>query len=371
MRYLNYLSLQATREGQASHAHVYEIIKGLKKRGWNISLFEPSYAGSSKMPGALKRSIEFIKVQIRMLFSWIRNKPNILYIRHHFASWPVALAARVLGIPVVQEINGPYEDLFIAWPVTRKFKSIFIWQMRSQLRWADAVIAVTEQLAEWANREGARNVYVVPNGANTELFHPDAIPDPELELPKSYVVFFGALAPWQGIETMVRSVEEHEWPLNVQLVIVGDGIERFKVEAAAARSSAIHYLGPQPYNKMPGIVANSISSMSPQNDLMGRASKTGLFPLKVFESMACGVPVIVSDYPGMADMVRECGCGLVVPPGDPKALAAAVRELYLDEKRRVEMGKKGREAVLSNYSWDKRAEETENILLSLLRGQKR
>jgi len=364
---LAYLSLQATREGQASYAHVHEIIKGLKKRGWHVHLYEPSYAASAITPGPVRRAWEFAAVQLR-LFTSVR--PDVLYVRHHFASFPTVLLARLQGIPVVLEVNGLYEDLFIAWPFTKKLAKLFIYTMRSQLRWADLVVAVTPQLAEWARSEGAKKVVVIPNGANTEKFRPEVKLDEDINLPSKYVIFFGALAPWQGIDTMLAAVENPRWPKDVKLVIVGDGAEREKVMVAASRSDRVCYLGPQPYDRMPGIVAGSLVALSPQNDRGRRSSLGGLFPLKVFEALASGVPVIVSDFPGMADLVRDCGCGLVIPPENHHSLAEAVSFLHNNPSVREAMGMKGRELVSKEHSWDKRAEQTHLVLLSLKRARK-
>lgn len=367
---LAYLSLQATREGQASYAHVHEIIRGLEKRGWQVRLYEPSYAASSLTPGLLRRAWEFTAVQLRLFASMKSMKPDILYVRHHFASFPAVFLARLQGIPIALEVNGPYEDLFIAWPFTKRLAKLFVYMMRSQLRWADLVVAVTPQLAEWARSEGAKRVVVIPNGANTEKFRPEAKLSGSINLPSKYVIFFGALAPWQGIDTILAAVENPRWPRDVKLVIVGDGIERKKVEAVASRTDRVRYLGLQPYDRMPGIVAGSLVALSLQSDRESRSSRGGLFPLKVFEALASGVPVIVSDFPGMADLVRNCGCGLVVPPEDPHSLAEAVNYLYRNSSVREAMGRRGRELISREHSWDKRAEQTHFALLSLKRARK-
>lgn len=368
MKRVAYLCLQATREGQASYAHVHEIIKGLRSRGWEIRLYEPAYAHKKDGPGLMRRLVEFVRVQLR-LFLKERGKTNLIYIRWHFASWPTAFLARLAGIPVVQEINGPYADLFIAWPWTRRLSRFFIWLMRSQLAWADAVIAVTPQLGDWVRTEvGKDKVFVVPNGANTNRFHPGASIDEPVSLPPQYVIFFGALAPWQGIDVMLAAVADPAWPNDVSLVIVGDGAERPKVEAAAATSDRICYLGFQPYSTVPGLVARSLAALSPKCDVEGfpERTRTGLFPLKVFEALACGVPVIVTDFPGMSDLVRNGRCGLVVPPGNPKALAEAVAYLRQYEEERIAMGKRGRKLVEREHSWDRRAEQVATILDDIL-----
>lgn len=356
---LSYLCLQATREGQASYAHVHEIIKGLEQRGWNVRLYEPRYRTWSKQPGPFGRLLEFAFIQLRLFLS---EKPDVVYIRWHFASFPAAFWARLCRIPVIQEVNGPYEDLFIAWPLSRRFAWFFKWLLRTQLRWADAVISVTQELADWCKSEsGNNNVFVVPNGANTELFRPDA--PLSVSLPEHFVVFFGALAPWQGIETLLKALDEKEWPGDVKLVIVGDGAERFRVEDAA-RNGKVIYLGTIPYKQMAGIVARSIAGLSPQNSAGGRSS-TGLNPLKVFETLACGVPVVVTDFPGQADLVREGNCGIVIPPEDPGALARAVAYLYNHPHERALMGCRGRALVEKKHSWNRRAEQTDHILRKL------
>lgn len=360
---LAYLCLQATREGQASYAHVHEIIKGLKRRGWDVELFEPSYARSQKEVGPLQRLLEFLRVQILLWWRARKKRVDALYIRWHFASYPTALWGRWRGIPVVQEVNGPYEDLFIAWPWTRRLAWLFILLMRSQFSMADAVIAVTPQLAAWVRNEaGHSRVYVVPNGANTELFRPDAEVDPALQVPPyPYVIFFGALAPWQGMEIMFKALDHPAWPGSVRLVVVGEGVERASVEEVASQTERLVYLGPQPYSRMPGLIANAIAGLSPQSNKSHRAS-TGLFPLKLFETLACGVPVIVTDFPAMSDFVREYQCGIVIPQDDPASLAQAVAYLYEHPAERKAMGLRGREVVERDHSWDQRAALTERVL---------
>jgi glycosyltransferase involved in cell wall biosynthesis len=355
---LYYLSLQATREGQASFAHVHEIVRGLVKRGWQVCLFEPDYGRCGTLPGPAGRLLEFIRAQKHI---WMQKpRPNVIYIRWHFASWPTALWARWRGLPVVQEVNGPYEDVFIAWPWTRPFAWLFLALMRSQLKWAKAVITVTRQLADWVVAEsGNRKVHVIPNGANTDLFQPGLCAPEGSD--RGYALFFGSLASWQGIETMLEAVARSDWPEQVSLVIAGDGAEKARVEAAAAQNPKIHYLGLCSYHDMPRIISDALCGLSPKNN-RGFRSLTGLSPLKVYETLACGVPVVVSDFPGVADLVRENGIGLIIPPSDAKALASAVTYLHGHPSEGKRMGQRGRRLVEWEHSWDRRAADTAEVL---------
>lgn len=210
----------------------------------------------------------------------------------------------------------------------------------------------------------------MPNGANATLFRPDAPLEGGIDLPNNYVLFFGALAPWQGIDTMLSAVEMPSWPREVALVIVGDGAERPKVEEAVrVHHPRVVYLGKQPYRAMPGVIARSLAVLSVQESTTKRLAEMGAFPLKLFEATACGVPVVVSDLPGMAHLVREGGVGWIVPPGDARAVAEAVGRLFRQAEERRRMGMRGRELVERAHSWDHRAAETHYLLLRLLEGK--
>lgn len=354
-----YLCLQATREGQGSHAHVHEIIAGLQSLGCEVSLFEPGYAKSETEPSMCRRCMEFVAVQRRIWRS--RTRYEAIYIRSHFAALPTSIWAKMRGIPTVLEINGPLEDLFLAWPWTRRFGHIFGWIDRIQMKWAKAIITVTPQLRKWViDTIGHTKVYVVPNGANSELFTPKKGEQSPVKQP--YVVFFGAMAVWQGIETMLEAVGDPQWPRNVDLVFIGDGAERAKVERAAQANPRVRYVGKVPYRDMPSFVASALAGLECTPSDVGCRSETGTSALKVLETMSCGVPVIVTDLPGQADLIRSNKCGIVIPPDDSSRLAGAVSLLYSDPLMAAHLGENGRKAVEREHSWEARASQTFHVI---------
>ncbi len=344
-RHLAYLSLHATAEGQTGWADIDEVVSGLARRGWRVDLRQPSYVGKTA-PGGVARFAETMLLQARL--ATVLRRFDALYVRSHTLAFPIAFVARVLGVPVIQECNGPYVDLFIAWPQVRAFRRPLIWATRIQYRWANEIIAVTEQLSTWLRTESRHDrVTTIANGANTELFTPEATTDRAPQEP--YAIFFGSLAPWQGIKTMLVASSSKEWPEGVSLVIAGDGALRGAVEHAS-RTSPVVYLGSMAQTELPGLVASAVASLIVKDDPAHAAS--GLSPLKLYESMAAGVPVVVSDLPGLGDTVTRLGCGIVVPPADADAVAAAVARLAADADLRAEMGRAGRAAALAEFSWD-------------------
>jgi glycosyltransferase involved in cell wall biosynthesis len=230
-----------------------------------------------------------------------------------------------------------------------------------------AVVVVSEGLAQFVPGKNAKSrVYVIPNGANTDLFCPGA--HQVYAVPGPYALFFGALAPWQGIEVLLAATRHLDWPHEVTLVVAGDGERRAEVEAAVAAGDRVRYLGRVAYRDMPGLVAGSLAGLSVQNSRERAA--TGLSPLKVYETLACGVPVVISDFQGpAADLVREGACGIQVPTDDPGAVARAVTLLFHNGALREALGRRGRSLVERKHSWKIRAEATDAAIRATLADQ--
>ncbi len=359
-----YLCLQATREGQASHAHVHEIIHGLRRRAWEVVLFEPTYAVNQRPVGIPRKIWEFITLQLRV---WrARPRPDLIYMRDHIGLLPSYIWARLRRIPVISEINGSFADYSVAYPSLRAFRPFIVAAGRLCLRLSHAVIAVTPHLCEWVQSEiGSKPTFLVPNGANINLFRPDA--ERERELPDRYVTFVGAFAPWQGISTMLQAVNAPEWPSDVKLVIAGSGREQPAVEKAAAENARVIYLGCRPYREIPGIITGAMAGISAQGQSrrLDRQLR-GLYPLKVFETLACGIPAIVTDFPGQRELITDNNCGLVIPQNDASSLARAVAYLRQHPAERAEMGRRGRQIVQRQFSWQHSADTTDAVINQVL-----
>lgn len=357
-----YLSLEAPREGIAPFVHVTEIIGGLRRHGWSVDLIAPKYSRNWARPSLFGRLIEFVRIEIVALTQLPQS--DLVYIRNHFLALPLALGAWLLRRPVVHEVNGPYADAFVTYPGARPLKWLLLWMQRFQYRIASGLIAVTPGLAKWlANESGECPIAIISNGANVQLFRPDAIAN--IQLPRPYAVFVGGLARWHGVPTMLSAAQDPAWPAGVHLVIVGDGQERELVDEAAAHCSHIVAVGRVPYTDVPGVLKASLCALVPISD-PGERSATGLAPIKLFEALACGKPVIVSDLPGLAELVETAQCGKVFPPENSKALASAVAELAASPKIANEMGRRGLQWILAAHSWEHRVCETDRFLRQFL-----
>jgi len=352
-----YLSLQEVAEGLDSWAAVNEVIVGLEAAGLAVDRWFPGY-GPKGAPAPPARLLEMARLQHGLVERL--DDYDALYVRGHPLALPAARAARRRGVPVVQECNGAYADIYLAWPQARIAAPFLNRAQRAQYAMAAMVVCVTPELAAWVAAEapGARTV-VVPNGVNIAVFRNDAPPFPGL--PERYAVFFGNFAPWQGIEMLIEANESDGWPRDLPLVFVGDGVMQPHVEAASKRNPGrVLYLGHVPYLQMGSVVANATLSVIPIDPAERAAA--GFSPLKLYESMSCGTPVAVSDLGGLGAFVRRCGCGFTFIPGDAVDLARAVRELSESPECLVEAGTRARAVAVAECSWEARAQARASIL---------
>jgi glycosyltransferase involved in cell wall biosynthesis len=358
---LSYFALDLPHKGQASYVHIHEIVDNLRRLGWHVDLFAPRPGAPDQRRGSLAKAGEYLATMWRAFKSL--RACDVLYVRAHALAWPVAMAARLRGRLLVEEVNGTELDLIVSRPWLRPLRGLLRWLYVSQYRHSQHLFPVANELAEWLRAETRHDrVSVVPNAANTDLFRPI-----ERQPKEPFVVFFGGLTDWHGVDVMVDAVRQPAWPAGIRLVVIGTGARQRLVEDAVRAGLPVRWLGYRPYEEIPELVAGAIAGLIPTTNPLGRSS-TGMNPLKLFETLACGIPAIVTALPGQADLVTEGRCGLVVPCGDAVALARAVARLVADPGEAREMGRRGAALVRAAHSWRARAVEIDKVLHNCLIG---
>lgn len=279
-----------------------------------------------------------------MLDSVRRPARGVVVVRWHPFALPALVAARLRGGAAVVCAQG----------VLAEVEAVHPWIGRSRLlRWlalrplvvADRVVAPSAGIARWVvevTGRSAHEVTVLENGADVGLFA-TARRVPE-EPP--YGVFVGNLAPWQGIGDLVDAVRHPDWPAGLRLVVVGDGVERGKV--LAGRSAGIEWRGMLGRADVARVLGGATLAFATRGAVA--ASARGTSPFKVIEAAAGGLPVVATDVPGQAEVVRDLGNGVVVPPGDPAAIAGAAARIMADAAFRDRLRRSAVERVAA-YDW--------------------
>lgn len=216
-----------------------------------------------------------------------------------------------------------------------------------------ASVAVSEAAAAFLARAFPGSVEIVPPAIDTERF---ARPRGRADLPGGRIVLWThRLDPQKGFRVAVRAFAQLASELgDVQLVVAGAGRDRDAVdELSDAARSRVHMLGAIPNDELPAFHAAADAFVAPAT---GQES----FGIVLVEAMAAGVPVVASDIPGYREVVRDGAEGLLVPPGDPVALAASLRRVLTDPELADRLRTAGRDRARS-YDWSEVAPRLEAI----------
>ena len=360
---LGYLCLEAPREGQASFVHSTEIVKGLEERGFDIDYVAPDYGWPR--PSLWRRILKSLSIQ----FDFLRRLRHfqVVYIRAHPLAWPTALACRVRGIPVIQEINGTLQDVYLPYPQLRRIRGLLEYTARKQYASADGLVVVTPSLADWLRDllgDDLPPTKLITNAANIELFNPDRKTD--LALPQRFAVFVGSQTAWHDRDVLIAALDDPAWPKDVSLVLVGECGNAEHVQAALATHSNLVITGRVPYKDVGGVLAKATAVIVAIADPDGRSRSVGVAPIKLFEAIASGTPVIANDLPFQAELMRESGAGPIFETGDAAGLAKAVADVAANEERYRARSRAAAVMIENEHSWGNRAEQTRTFLLDVL-----
>lgn len=289
-----------------------------------------------------------------------RTPPAVIYSYAGSTNLGPWLAARRIGCPLVLELHGlhalEYGLEHRATPALRAREAAYRLLFRLDMRLADGIVAVTPQLAEYALRNGARRALVAPNGVNTKRFAP-LDPGPararyRLAADDFVVGFVGNLAGWQGVDTLLRgaALARRRLP-GLRLLIIGTGSQEQALRRLGAElglGECVIWAGRVPYAEVPEhlCAADVLAGPFAAND---RNAQTGVSPLKVFEYLALGRPLLVSDLPGL-ELVG--GAGLRFRADDPADLAGRLLALaVLGAAGRAVLGREARRLAVASYDW--------------------
>jgi len=271
-----------------------------------------------------------------------------------YANWLGAGAAGVLAgawarRPVVLTLRG--DDAY--W-----MRDYVFWRVvgRSVFRGCAAVTAVSRPLARLVQpyMPRGRTVEVPHFGVDTRQFHPPAEPRPPGERPDG--LFVGNLSRAKGVDVLLRALAARPGRWG-RFAFVGDGPDEPALRRQADElglAGRLDWLGRLPPDQVPGRMRGA--------DFLVLPSRSEGRPNVVLEALASGLPVIATRVGGTADLLGDGGHGLVVPAGEPAALAEAIDRLAGDGGLRARLGAAGRQYVLDNdLTWQRTAREFEAI----------
>ena len=263
---------------------------------------------------------------------------DLVYERYSLFSTVIAEC----GVPGILEVNAPLID------EQRTHRVLVDEQaadaaLQEQVQAALATICVSDPVRDWviARTEGTR-VFTVPNGVNVHRI------TPQPESPGAPVVtFVGTLKPWHGVDVLLRArAQAHkDW----QLRIIGDGPMRVELDdLARSLGIDVDFRGAVAPDAIPQHMAGTAIGVAPY-PAMDTDSDQYFSPLKVYEYMAAGLPVVASRVGQLPEIMGESA--YLVPPSDPEALAEALDALVANPVERAQVGSDNRRQAEREHSW--------------------
>lgn len=232
-------------------------------------------------------------------------------------------------------------------------------------RHADGYVTITSGLAEYMNQlHGSRGALaVVPDGVRLRT-----TPDPpaQREPPTVSVAYAGHLYAWKGVDVLLHALALLP---GASALIVGGHAAEPDLARVQALASELRIADRVTFTGLvePGRVheylerAAVLALPNPASAISTRFTS----PLKLFEYMAAGRPIVASDLPSIREILQDGEHALLVAPGDPRALADAVRRLLADPILAGRLASSARRAVVE-YGWDRRAARLETLLTEVI-----
>lgn len=334
--------------------------KSLALAGYEVTLIAPHADGGHSQNGVKLRAVrpprnrrERMTATIAAVHQAAVRENASIYHLHDPELLPVGVLLKMQGKKVIYDVHEDYSGTMHGkqWiPSALHGPASFALGVCEAMlaRACDRVIAATPTIAQkfWPAR--TRLVQNFP--WIHELRCSDALP---YERREDIAVYVGWLGDDRGFREMSRAIELAAKTLPVRLVVGGTLIPGAKMQLANdAANKLVEYAGfltrPEVANLLARAKAGLVTLRPTKNAVNAQ-------PTKLFEYMSAGLPVIASNFPVYRGIVESAGCGLLVDPLDPAAIAEALVWLLRNPSQAAEMGRNGQRAVAENYNWEREA----------------
>ena len=314
-----------------------------------ISVFDVGKASNN-------RFIRFFNTGWKVYRAAIKQRAQI----YHFHDPELiffALLLRLTGRSVIYDVH---EDLprqivsnkpYIPNSISKVFASIAETIENVCAKKMSAIVTVTPYIAD-RFRDRCKHVEVLYNFPINDLDSSF----PNWSDKNKEVCYVGSLSKVRGVVELVQSLELNNVKLNLGGTFNDEGLKKNVTSMHSWNN--VNYFGYVNREQLDGILKKSMVGVV---TLYPTESYRFAIPVKLFEYMRAGIPVIISDIPLWKRMVEQANCGLVVNPKDPAAISDAVQKLINNPEKAEEMGRNGWEVVRERYNWTNEEKKLFNL----------
>ena len=387
---MNILYLHRTQAKGVEGVHIGEIVNAWRKLGHSVRILSPvddqlgdKYEDSNPPAASIKKQIlrfvsarfpEFIFELAEMAYNLITvrlagkiggEKTDLIFERYAIFAVAGAFLAKRWRIPFIVEVNYTSRSLLVRKrsPLLRPIAKAADHYIFSR---ATALVAVSSYLKQNLISDfGVRpeRIIVLPNAADPDLFDIGKVLRPSrfANVHGKIVGFVGGFYPWHGVELLVCAFQRIAAQVpDAKLMLVGDGPTLPAIRAQIDQLGLFERVilpGQIPHRELPGYIAMFHIGVMPDSNEYGS-------PMKIFEYMALGKPVVVPDYAPLLDVIEDGVEGRVFAARNVEQLAECMAMLLTDKAAHSRMGAQARNKILIKHNWRKNAE----TILAMLPG---
>ncbi len=352
---------------KGSSIHVQEVLNGLKKRNASIKLFTNKVGGDK--PKELEgiqvydlpildnssKTRSFVDSENQKVTEIISREGPFDFFYERYSLWSFAAMeyAKSFNIPSVLEVNAPLIEEQTKYRGL-KDPSVAKWVADRVFSATKEILAVSEGVKSYLHSfsSARKKIHVIPNGVNPDRYHENKR-TLDYTGDETFVIgFVGTLKPWHGLSMLVESFEfVHQQDPNTQLLIVGDGPEKNNIiQDLKDRNllSATKFTGSVPHSEIPSLLSSMNVAVAPYPKI----ENFYFSPLKVFEYMMAGLPVVASNIGQLNDLIQNEKNGFLYPPENIETLSKILLRLKENSHLRQTIGTAAKAHIIQNHTWD-------------------
>lgn len=367
------LYIHRTQGGGVEGVHIWGIAEAFYRSGIGVDVLSPGtleHAPRNKMeapsPKRTRASFslisryapelifELMEIAYNFVTWWRINKSGIDRYQAVFERYAIfavvgACLARTKKIPLILEIN--YTAMS---PLVRQRSMLLKPLARIVDRWVFSTASLLTPVSSNLKTElmqfygvPEHKILVLPNAADPKQFLLNA--SQKTESTEQIIGFVGGFYPWHGLSLLLDAYSEiaPQFP-KARIMLIGDGPEIDNVKnkiATLGLSDRVQFVGRVAHDELPLLMAQFYIGVMPDSNDYGS-------PMKIFEYMALGIPVVAPDYGPIRDVIEDGKQGLIFQRKNQHSLAASLKKILSVPLLAQQMGKAGRNSIEQEHNWD-------------------
>lgn len=336
----------------------YKECKTLSEAGFDVVLMA-RHEKDEVIDGIKIKALPKIKNRVKRMLKlpWValrkaREENAAVYHFHDPELIPAGLMLKLYGKKVIYDVHEDVPRDILSKPYINPYLAVALshfseWFEDFSSKRFDAVVTATTHIGTRFSKLNHRTVVVNNYPLLDEMYTPVVWEDRE-----NCVAYVGGISRIRGIKEIVRSLELVDTKLLLAGSFEDDELEH-EIKSMRGWEKVKYYgqVGRQKVREILGTARVGLVTLHPVKNYIES------MPVKMFEYMSAGIPVVASNFPIWKEIIEGNNCGICVDPLCPEEIANAIEYLLEYSEEAKEMGENGRRAVLSKYNWDLAAQE--------------